>query len=474
MAQTRYVNYNKALTSFEQNQALSPYNQPGIVCGFDTMEIVSGKNLKFKHDLSGALLSNVDNTALSERLGVVKAKNGTLVQEDAPITVSVDYNPEATQRVDLLIMTHSWINSAGGATATYSIIKGSTTGEAPNVSNPITQVAIGKITVPAGATDHLNTVWMRNNPTIGGLIPFLANNIGDAKPWPTIEFFNDFNKMTDFGVFFISGTPSNKPVPSSDNYILIVFKNGTDVTQLAIVPVTGKVYCRGYSTSWGPWVNLNNPDITTDIKNLEDAIGTRTYTEQNYVINGQTITLSLDALDIALNATDTSIANFNTELNNLNTAKAAKTITVTGNGGLQGGGDLSANRTLSIAAGGVTRNMMASGVLPNPSILGDSGKVAKAAEELIDTVTDLPGCRIGFWAVIKIDSPSTAVGVVSYRIDGVVGNIQRMVDYDQNDEHSTVEISMFCPLPNGQKGKFAIHHYVGSGATISVEIMAYV
>ncbi len=39
-----------------------------------------------------------------------------------------------------------------------------------------------------------------------------------------------------------------------------------------------------------------------------------------------------------------------TQLSTLNTNKADKTVTVTGTGGLTGGGDLSANRTISIAS----------------------------------------------------------------------------------------------------------------------------
>jgi len=51
------------------------------------------------------------------------------------------------------------------------------------------------------------------------------------------------------------------------------------------------------------WVGTEKPertDFNAANSNIDTAIGSRTYTEQNYVTNGETVTASLDALDISL------------------------------------------------------------------------------------------------------------------------------------------------------------------------------
>jgi hypothetical protein len=77
--------------------------------------------------------------------------------------------------------------------------------------------------------------------------------------------------------------------------------------------------------------DTNSPTFTgTVVLPVGTSIGGVTSTELSYV----------DGVTSAIQ----------TQLDTLTSAKAAKTITVTGTGGLTGGGDLSANREISIAS----------------------------------------------------------------------------------------------------------------------------
>lgn len=70
--------------------------------------------------------------------------------------------------------------------------------------------------------------------------------------------------------------------------------------------------------------------------------------------------------------------------NSLDTAKANKSVSISGNDGLTGGGDLSANRNIGIAAGGVGTAKLADGAVTTAKIGDGQVTLAKVADDVID------------------------------------------------------------------------------------------
>ena len=89
-----------------------------------------------------------------------------------------------------------------------------------------------------------------------------------------------------------------------------------DATKLGYLTVTANTDLDTIRTTAGHITVTGAADLDqmqTDITANDTAIGNRTYTEQNYVTDAQTVTASVDALDMQLNVTDAVINDVLTE-----------------------------------------------------------------------------------------------------------------------------------------------------------------
>lgn len=98
----------------------------------------------------------------------------------------------------------------------------------------------------------------------------------------------------------------------------------------------------------------------------------------NQIVNGQK-NFTSDVISNGLN--------INTEINSINASlatKANRVITVTGGDGLNGGGDLSSNRVIGIANGGVSSSKIADGAVTSPKLANSSVTASKLASDAMD------------------------------------------------------------------------------------------
>lgn len=326
MAQIRFHNYQRPLVSFDENLRGLGAIHPGRICGFDTMAIVGGNTLSVAHTAAGLINTNLDGTAHAIR-GVVQSRQGNFIHEDAAIQVNVDYNVgNANDRIDILVMEHTFLNAVGGAPAVYSIIKGVLTGaQEPVLSNALTQVLIGKFLIKAGAGDHVNTVYEPVDPKILGgasaVVKFNGEDIQDASsiinPGRVVvgaQTLADFNRLTKSGMFAIT-TTLNRPTTATNVWLVLVMKRGNQVVQLALDKLTGKTYTRSsqdIGATWQAWRNLNPSDLTGDL----------IYTSNNYIVDGEDLTVTASKLDAAIAAAsgglltspDFNIGNWNMDI----------------------------------------------------------------------------------------------------------------------------------------------------------------
>lgn len=93
-----------------------------------------------------------------------------------------------------------------------------------------------------------------------------------------------------------------------------------------------------------------------------------------------------------INSLPTDVATVQTNVSALSSSttaalatKADKTITISVSGGLTGGGDLSANRTVSIADGGISNAKIADGSVSNGKIADGAVNVSKLADGNVTT-----------------------------------------------------------------------------------------
>ncbi|MDX2430608.1 MAG: hypothetical protein QNK35_06735, partial [Bacteroides sp.] len=102
---------------------------------------------------NGTTIINSDSP-ITEITGVGewRTKQGGIIQETASIQATFDAPEASLDRVDILVGQHQYVQSIGGAVATYVVIKGtpSATPVAPALSLPKEQVILGEMYIPGG------------------------------------------------------------------------------------------------------------------------------------------------------------------------------------------------------------------------------------------------------------------------------------------------------------------------------------
>lgn len=322
--QTRFHNFHRPLIALEENHRMVGAISPGVYRGFDSVTPQAGTILAFSHAVTGIRKTGLGGT-VSNPMSLVVTSAGVFVYEDAPIEVSVGFNGgNSSTRIDLLIMTHSYIDSDGGATASYSVISGQTgVAKEPTISNPAIQTAIGFIIVPGLATNHGQTTFIRLPvPKAGGQGAYSTEDGENNLLYPSTNVYtSDFDNIFRPGIYFTAAT-THKPSGGDTSWFVMVMRRGSAVFQLAIGRVTAKVYTRSGSglpptIVWGAWGTLSNSDVTSDFQAILDIIGTRTYTPGLYLSDGDTLTSSLDDLNVALGAVESNLSPINTNIANI-------------------------------------------------------------------------------------------------------------------------------------------------------------
>lgn len=154
MAQTRYNEYQQANSTAMLNSRNAGFaNTPGLYAGFDwTQPNVPETNLILVMTGTGFTMTDPENSTIEKQIGVVISKQLVAIHEDDSIVLPISPNSSGSERTDLIICTHTRVETPGGVSATYSVVEG-TPGEDPPSLPDTHSVLIGYLTMPAGALD---------------------------------------------------------------------------------------------------------------------------------------------------------------------------------------------------------------------------------------------------------------------------------------------------------------------------------
>lgn len=305
--QFRFHNFNRPLVSFDENLRLLGAISFGRLAGYDSV-VFTGNTATISHNLTGVAWVKLDGSPGEIRSCAISA-NGTFIHEDAAIDVNVDFNAaNAFERVDLLVLNHSFLASTGGSDAYYSVLKGADglgfPSRGPAISQPTIQIPIGRFIVPANAANHNNTKYEPyEQKALGGMGAFLKQNETDVIDVTNGFEKSDFNRMIKSGLFMLTST-TNRPAGTSNDWMVIVLRRGVKITQLATGVATGKTYSRSSGDTgltWGAWDGSSNSDVTALIAALTAAVGDLNYPNNNYILDGDSATIAISKLDGVLN-----------------------------------------------------------------------------------------------------------------------------------------------------------------------------
>lgn len=152
--QKRYHNFEAEITSYDFARALLAMNRPGRYGGFDTITPQSALTFNVGHNATGVSTTDQLGSAVGP-LGHAVTLQGIIVEETAEIgPLTIDTNAgNLSVRYDAIILRHVYTAVVGGSVATYLIKKGPLSNPIfPTVDNPLTDIILGFLQIPAGAS----------------------------------------------------------------------------------------------------------------------------------------------------------------------------------------------------------------------------------------------------------------------------------------------------------------------------------
>jgi hypothetical protein len=192
MAQTRYYNFLADDYTGDINRWLLGILQPGVYRGFE-FSPTNNLTLTLVHTDTGIVITDPDGVP-GDPTGVLLTRHGVVIKEDEAIEIPV--NATTTHpRIDLIVCTHEYVETEGGAVATYSVIQGvaSATPAAPALTFPEKQVTIATLYIPAATSvlDAAGVIYAREE------VPFLGNQ---DKGFAFRDEANNFTKENIFSL----------------------------------------------------------------------------------------------------------------------------------------------------------------------------------------------------------------------------------------------------------------------------------
>lgn len=157
MTQKRYHDYLSAQTAWTDAQQFLGILEPSRYRGFDAFTAPNATTINLSHSNTRALRATNLAGTLSANTGVWLTKQGVVIEEDGSITLtSSNFDNSGGgvthERVFAIYGEHLHINTVGGASATYGIKSGDTSGNYPTLDFPLKQVLLGYLIIPAGET----------------------------------------------------------------------------------------------------------------------------------------------------------------------------------------------------------------------------------------------------------------------------------------------------------------------------------
>lgn len=285
MAQTVYVENNVLLDSWEEIQRWVGLLEPGVYRGFDSYSF-NGTTVTLSHTQTGIEKTNKTGDGKSNKTAIILTPQGSVIHEDAAVELVVSTNSGgANDRIDYVVGTHTYQNSSIGVDMVFSILQGPGDGSEPVVSDVYNDVIIGKLIIPAGATDHTSTQYIResrpglanedvsvvsSNGTIGVVSTEGQRDVSIESPLLAIT---DFDNAQTPGLFRLhltsSPAPANAPSLSYPERGAFLVTSGEGFITQTLIRSSGEIWTRRKDdgTLWSGWTRT----VSQTILDIEKA-----------------------------------------------------------------------------------------------------------------------------------------------------------------------------------------------------------
>lgn len=237
--QHRFFDWKDPDSSNDINRKYLGVIPPGVYRGFDSIATSTGTTLRLTHDVTGYKDTELDGTESGYK-GLVITKQGVTVIEDTDVTVSLTLNNDVNPRIDLVVLEHTYVETAGGISAIYTVLQGTPAVSpiTPTLTDPARQIVIGSLTWPGNAVSILDAVWGRErSPTFAQSVDYVLTQ-GNQ----TVTDLKTFSDLAVDNLYF-----NSQRVLVYSSGVLVSSENDSPLYHVAF--------------SSGAWLGVNSVDI---------------------------------------------------------------------------------------------------------------------------------------------------------------------------------------------------------------------
>lgn len=237
--QHRFFDWKDPDSSNDINRKYLGAIPPGVYRGFDSIATSTGTTLRLTHDVTGYKDTELDGTESGYK-GLAITKQGVTVIEDTDVTASLALNSDVNPRIDLVVLEHTYVETTGGMSATYTVLQGTpaVSPTTPTLTDSARQIVIGSLTWPGNAVSILDAVWERErSPTFAQSVDYVLTQ-GNQ----TVTGIKTFSDLAANNLYFNSRR-------------LLVYSSGV----LASSENDSPLYHVAFSS--GAWLAVNSVDI---------------------------------------------------------------------------------------------------------------------------------------------------------------------------------------------------------------------
>lgn len=228
MSQRRFWNFKADDLTIDLDHWFHGITLPGVYQGFD-FGTQDSMTLHLIHSVTGSKYVNKEPPSESNFIGVIRTRQGVIIQEDANIDIPVPAADPSLPRIDLVFLSHTYVDAEGGEEAFYGIVEGTPNASpvAPTVADPLIDIPIATLYVPAGIADLTDSDVVYTKAEV----PTIANENYAHRDKPNRYTKQAQNSPENSAITFDTGT--NELTINSDSNLFALPTNITIADALA-------------------------------------------------------------------------------------------------------------------------------------------------------------------------------------------------------------------------------------------------
>lgn len=268
----QFTTYQAPVNSFPLSEARIGVMRAGRYSGFDLMTAGSGAgDIPIVIGHSPSTIPNITSTNTEGDLeGAILTPQGVIIKASETFPLPLSNNSSLTIRYDIVYLQYTWADDILGGDALVGIIEGTVNGVIPSLTS-ITQVVLGIISVPQGATYSSLVYTPSQVPLLGG-VNIITNFPELDDRFARLNYPNRFTKTQSDNISVIPLVMDGHGhiiIGESGNTLKLTGDSVTDYIVKGFIPESGREFSEGTHIR----VAFDSPGISSVFSSIPSTTG---------------------------------------------------------------------------------------------------------------------------------------------------------------------------------------------------------